>query len=217
MFQASVAYDGEAGAVSDTARPLTKKQRRALKRERDAAQYASRKEAGLCVRCADPAADGSLWCSSCGPVVRERIRLRNQQVAKERRAAGQCVTCGHDKRGRKQLISQAAIPPSPARWHTEGRKVQVRQVTEGDGRTRNRGVGQDRRGRMSRSAEDEQDLRLAQAEMEAAIRALAHAHSPQVKLLPVKQREATMEAALARLHLTQRLIVEILNRHKYAV
>lgn len=191
---------------------MTRKQRRAAKREYDAQRYQERLAGPLCLRCPKPKEPDSSYCADCGPTVLAAARAQMKERRAQLRDAGCCDACGRPK-------GKTVVPlplGAPARWHTEGRKPKVRvAITEGDGRTRYRSIGQGRRGRITHADNDEQDTKLVQRELEAAAAALAYAHSPEVKAMPRIQARDILHAALSRLHLVQRLLGEILSRHKY--
>lgn len=62
----------------------------AAKRGRDMKKYYERKEAGLCVHCGAPAAEGKSLCQPC----LDYERKRNKMFFDGRRARHECIECG---------------------------------------------------------------------------------------------------------------------------
>lgn len=199
-------------------KPLTRKQRRAARqawrREYQAARYQERLAGPLCMRagCTSAKADGSAYCAHCEPEVKER-RAANEEARRARFAAkGLCPYCRLPKQ-RNTMVQLAAHPvATPARWHTDGKRNVVRQVTEGDGRTRNRSSGRGKRGGMGNAANDELDAKLARAEFDRFEQAIAILHSPEVQALGRLERDSAARAALAHLDLHDRLVEQIRDR-----
>lgn len=192
-------------------------------------RYAERKAGTECTRCSEPHTEDSPYCAAHLASEVERIRKAVAKLRADRRAGRRCIDCNKRSRRKRcrachrrkrggvtakvQGVTQPKIPRPT--WATDGARNQVRAITEADGRTRNRLVGRSRRGGIGNAANDELDVRLVQRELETAITALAYAHSPEVKAMPRIQARDILHAALARLNLAQRLLGEILARHKY--
>jgi ribosomal protein L37E len=230
MFQDRATYE-VAPMTSDTPRAV-KRRRLADRREKERAQYEARKVAFQCTRCGvDVRHLADQLCPECRAYANTQTRESTRKLSATRRKKKQCARCGRPspdryecipclaRRGQAPLrtLNQTLNPTTqtPARWHTEGKRNQVRQVTEGDGRTRNRNTGRGRPGGIGNQGNDELDARLLQRELESAIAELAYAHSPEVKAKPRLQARDILHTALSRLHLVQRLLMQILQRHRY--
>jgi len=77
---------------------------RESRRLADRATYASRKSAGACTRCGDPATDGAWQCVRCAALEIESGRLERRNAASrrrywKRRAAGRCTDCNAPSHG----------------------------------------------------------------------------------------------------------------------
>lgn len=202
-----------------------------VKRSRDPGKlerYESRKLAGLCTQCGEPAAPDRQLCQEHYEAARKASAAAKKATRDAERAKGLCSTgCGRPSATYRCFVCSVRAGEKPAegaqntphgvhagvhagRARTHPRTV---AVTEGDGRTRNRGVGQTRRGRVSFADQDAQDARQIATQVERAIVELAAAHS--ATDLPKTQRTDRLHAALSRFDLVQRFIGELLDRHRY--
>lgn len=202
-----------------------------LKRSRDPGKqgrYEGRKLDGLCVQCGAAAAPDRELCPKHLEAARKANAASKKAAREAERAKGLCATgCGRPSATYRCFVCSVRAGEKPAesaqntphgvhagvhagRARTHPRTV---AITEGDGRTRNRGVGQTRRGRVSFADQDAQDARHIATQVERAIVELAAAHS--VTDLPKTQRADRLHAALARFDLVQRFIGELLDRHRY--
>lgn len=89
----------------------------------------------------------------------------------------------------------------------------TRLVTEGDGYTRERDVGQGKRGPQPRQQRDDQDLAAAIRELQRAQAGLAYAASEEVRQLPRAQRDEATKEAIARVLYGIRLAAQVPVRH----
>ena len=184
-------------------------------------------DAGCCIYpgCELAPADDSDYC----PAHRDEKRARNRRYkrARRRRWAQQrrCLDCGgRRKLGRKRcaacLIKRDRLRSGGGDKvvdKTPKTKLEIRVEADGWTRTRERYVGQGKRGPQSKAALDDQDLDDAIARLQRAKAALQVASSPEVAELPLAQRQETKAAALAQVVHGIRFGIAVLHRHRIDV
>lgn len=82
-------------------------------REYNRRLYASRKAAGLCVACGEPAQEGKVRCAPCAKYQKQRWKIR----AQDRKAKGLCAWCGMPANGKSvcPACMQKAVQRNAAR------------------------------------------------------------------------------------------------------
>jgi predicted nucleic acid-binding Zn ribbon protein len=179
-----------------------------------------------CQLCPSPATADSPWCSEhlADAVEREKSRIRKARSRKRHRDDRRCIDCGKKSnrsrcpachRKKRQGVTQGVTPTVklPQRRH-HNVASRTRAVTEGDGRTRNRGVGKGKRGHPSRADEDAWCLQVLRSELALAGVSIEASHTNEVKDLPPIQRDAVVNDALSHLGLLERQLDVLVDRLK---
>lgn len=182
--------------------------------------YEDRKLAGICTYpgCESPCGDESLRCERHASADRSYDAARRAKDKARRRADRACMRCGHPKRkaGSKWclrcLIQLGRLRADHQKQHQK-HAPKFRQVTEGDGRTRNRYIGHGKRGAQSTAANDAQDLvDILKCIEKCRDGLVAVAAEPDLGRI---ERKAAEHAALSHLHLATRLAGDVFIRHRY--
>jgi hypothetical protein len=189
------------------------------RRAKERAEYERRKTAGECTRCqADVRALDNQLCGPCREYAKVKTAASTKRLRANRRLKKQCARCGGPSPDRYECARCSGVNPTvnphARSRHSVIHAARTRAVTEGDGRTRNRGVGRGKRGHPSRADEDAWCLRTLQKEIGLAVAAVEASHSPAVALLPRFQRDAVVQDALSHLELLERQLEELVDRLK---
>lgn len=182
--------------------------------------YEDRKLGDRCCygSCPKPKTDDSDYCAEHRDKRRERSKLAMRAIRKQKRKDRKCLWCP-----KKAMVGRWSCPACTIKVGDRLREVvtpivsmkadRVRAVTEGDGRTRLRYIGQGKRGAQSVAANDTQDLADILKLTQRCKDGLAFM-AAQLEI-GRQQRKAGEHEALGFLHLAQRLIGDVLQRHRY--
>lgn len=190
-----------------------------------AATYIEKKLAGVCTRagCSIAASDTSLLCEAHRRDAIAREVRSKAKARRARRAQGLCAECGVVKTKRYRcsscLIRLGKLRRPMVDTVVDKRTRVASRITVGsfakeEGRSRYRGA-QARRGPPGVAREDAADFSDAIRSIERGRDGVAHAHSDEVKQMPLAQRQDVMRRALSQADHGARFIESILERHRY--
>ena len=187
--------------------------------------YIDRKLAGLCTRrgCKLKALDDGQLCKKHRTAARRATKRWDAKMRKQRRAAGQCASCGAKSKAYRCLTCRTKRRARIATGTDNGLdkyaermdRIRARTFVEADGRTRYR--GQERRGRQTVADLDEQDIDLAILYLTKCRGALRYARRPEAADVPRIQRREAEHAAIGELAMGLRFGFDICVRNGYPV